>query len=376
MLGMTAPVNARTACLVLWGHEARPNPALTACLTETTVEVARGEAAQATLSFSTSRNPRGHWSIQDAPDIEPWTPVRIEAKFGVRSEEIMRGYVREVRSEYPTDRGAAKVEVICQDASIALDRLHRRHVWGADASTTDQAIIGTIAQRHGLLADCRSARSGVVHNQDSTDIRFLSRLARERGLEVRVQSGTLYFGPMDLDAPPQTTIKVYAGPETNCRSISIRDDGHRPSRVAIDIARPGEAPRTEVVSSQLTRLGLDSTDAPRPGLEDFVWALRGEGSADVEQLRGIARQKADAASMKVTADGELDGLLYGHVLEASAPVALDGVGERHDGIWFVDSVTHQFDDSGYSQRFSLMRNARRARLGDFPMGLPDMGAVV
>ena len=57
------------------------------------------------------------------------------------------------------------------------------------------------------------------------------------------------------------------------------------------------------------------------------------------------------------AEGELDGSLYGHVLNVGLPVGVDGVGERYGGIYFVDQVRHQFNSEGYRQTFALLRNA-------------------
>ena len=61
--------------------------------------------------------------------------------------------------------------------------------------------------------------------------------------------------------------------------------------------------------------------------------------------------------MKITATGELDGTLYGHVLRVGEPVGVDGVGQRYGGIYYVDTVNHRFDIDGYRQTFTLLRNA-------------------
>ena len=56
--------------------------------------------------------------------------------------------------------------------------------------------------------------------------------------------------------------------------------------------------------------------------------------------------------------------------------ALDGVGERYDGSWYVDAVAHRFGGAGYTQRFSLLRNARRRRDGILLAGDAGLGAFV
>ena len=61
--------------------------------------------------------------------------------------------------------------------------------------------------------------------------------------------------------------------------------------------------------------------------------------------------------MKIKATGELDGALYGHVLRVGEPVGVDGIGQRYGGVYYVDTVDHVFDTSGYRQSFQLLRNA-------------------
>ena len=61
--------------------------------------------------------------------------------------------------------------------------------------------------------------------------------------------------------------------------------------------------------------------------------------------------------MRVRAEGELDGTLYGHVLLPGLPVAVDGLGDWLGGVYYVDRVSHRFDLNGYRQQIRLLRNA-------------------
>src|SRR5262245_54570110 len=90
-------------------------------LVEARVECSRREAWVATLRFESRRDERGRWDVQDARVFKPWEPITIEAVFGRAREEVMRGFVRTVRADYPEDQGATGVVVECQDASLALD---------------------------------------------------------------------------------------------------------------------------------------------------------------------------------------------------------------------------------------------------------------
>ena len=333
-------------------------------LREATVECGRAEAAAATLVFETRRNELGAWTVQDAGVLEPWARIVISAAFGNREEEVMRGYIREVRLETPQDAGSALVRVECQDDSIRLDRTHRRTTWGtADLPSSDSLILNEILAAYGLMLDGDSAQGqerlvGVA--QDDTDVKFLKARAAFNGYELIFREGRVYFGPMRLEADPQNTIMVYAGEETNCLSLSVRVDGHQPDAVAYD-APPvsGDAVDSpEPVRSSLPSMGTTRADSSNAGLEDFVWKMSAEAGADAQRLQALAQMKInDCDIRRVQGDGELDGGLYGRVLQAGLPVPVDGLGERMSGVYYVDSVSHSFTALGYRQRFRLLRNA-------------------
>lgn len=328
-----------------------------------TVDTGRTEAATATLSFETRRNELGQWSVQDAGVLVPWARIVISAAFGSRVEEIMRGYIREVHLETPLNAGAAQVRVACQDDSIRLDREHRRVTWGTqELPSSDSLLLSAILAPYGLAADPQSAAGqtrlvGVM--QDDTDIKFLKSRAAFNGYELIFRAGRVYFGPLRLDADPQDTVLVYAGAETNCLSLAVHADGHRADAVAYDAPpESGDSGTPETVYPDLPLLGTTHADSRNAGLEDFVWKLSAEAGADAQRLRALAQMKANELDIhRLRGEGELDGTLYGHVLQAGLPVPVDGLGDWMSGIYYVDSVSHQFTPGGYRQRFRLLRNA-------------------
>lgn len=332
-------------------------------LLEVAVETSRAEAATASLSFETRRDELGKWSVQDAGVLVPWARIVISAAFGSRVEEIMRGYIREVNLETPRDAGAAQVKVECQDDSIRLDREHRRATWGtADLPSSDGQLLSEILANYGLGADPENAAGqdrlvGVA--QDDTDIKFLKARAEFNGYELIFRDGSVYFGPMRLQADPQDTLLVYAGDATNCLSLSVRADGHQADAVAYDApAESGDATTPETVYPDLPLLGTTHADSSGAGLESFVWKLSAEAGADAQRLQALAQMKANDLDIhRLQGEGELDGTLYGHVLQAGLPVPVDGLGDWMSGIYYVDSVSHSFTPGGYKQRFRLLRNA-------------------
>ncbi|MFC7335834.1 phage late control D family protein [Haloferula chungangensis] len=328
-------------------------------LIEVGVTMTRRDGTEATLQFQTRRDRDGQWLVQDDPLIEPWAEIEIIARFGEDDQEVMRGYLKKVSASYPTDAGTSTVIISCQDASILMDRNHRRRVWGAETPTDDLLILSEMLGDVGLALDPESTgESGVTLNQNQTDIRFLRTRSQELGYDLIFREGLLYFGPWRLDDSPQETIIVQGGPDTQCISFSLDEDGHTPDQVTFDVASESGSDAVEQsVTPNQTLLGPEAAGSESSGLADFNWRLNQQGEANPDRLQRIAQTKANENAFKIKASGELDGSLYGYVLHVGKTVGVDGVGERHSGIYYVDRVEHKFDGNGYRQSFQLLRNA-------------------
>lgn len=329
-------------------------------LTEVHVECSRAEAWTGTIRFESRRDENGVWSVQDDPAIRAWRPIVIEAAFGTTVEEIMRGYIREVYADYPEDPGATTVTVELQDDSYAMDREHVRKAWGNEVPTTDAAILLEIMSKYPLAPDPEngSGLDGLTINQNATDIRFLRARAEANGYELILDRGLLYFGPMRLESDAQETILVYAGRDTHCFRFDVRAGGHQPDAVGYDVApETGSEPVHQDVQPDVPSLGTEPADSVDSGLTPFIWRLDRPGSVSVAELDAYARGRANELSMRVRAQGELDGSLYGHVLRVGLPVGVDGIGTTMQGIYYVDAVTHVFSVDGYRESFTLLRNA-------------------
>ncbi len=351
---LTTPYRAPAECVIT--VDGAPLDDLYPFLSSVSVESSRVEAAQGTLEFESRRDEHGEWTVQDVGSLRNWASIVIEAAFGSKTEAILRGHIREVNATYPADTSQSKVTVKCQDQSYALDREHRRRPWGEpDAPTTDAVIVNTILRSHGLAGHPENGTGlgELVVLQDSTDIRFLRKRAQVNGYELIFGTEDVYFGPMRVASEPQPTVMVYAGTETNCLSFDIRDDGHKPDSVTYN--RASDAGVWGV--SRLDLMGTEPANSSGSGLDTFTWRLTDQGTHNAQEIQAIAQGRADEMAMKVSADGELDGTMYGHVLRVGEPVGVDGVGSRYGGIYYVDAVTHRFTETGYRQQFKLLRNA-------------------
>jgi phage protein D len=343
-------------------------------LKEVRVEMSRRAAAMATLVFDTVRKESGVWNVQDEGPFLPWKRIQIDARFGSRREEVMRGFIKEVRAECPQDMSSATVTVTAQDESLLLDREHvRASMSREDAQLSDGQIAQQIASDHGLGADAEPGQTHTSLNADATYIRFLQDRAEANGFELLVRAGTLVFKPPELAGAPQPTILVYAGRDTNCLRFTASYDGHRPDQVRVmRAAERGTEIDDQTVGPDLPLLGRTAATSSGAGLAPFVWTLPRPNGATAAEAQARAQARANENAWKITAEGELDGALYGSVLLTHRTVNVDGVGDTYGGLYYVDEVRHTFNTEGYRQTFKLLRNA----LGDQQGASSDRLAAV
>jgi len=325
------------------------------------VRTARAEAGTGRMVFVARRASDGRMEPVDDDLLTTWSPIWISAEFGNEREEILRGYVKQAVLKTPQDAAAATFEVEFQDESLLLDRVHLREVWGtSDAPLSDKEILQAIAAEVGLSvsADSHDGQAVRPRSQDDTGIKFLRERAKANGFELLFEAGEIYFGPMRLDGEAQADIKIYAGPVTSGLNFEVTEDALQPDQVRFDVApAKGAQPETETLAPAIPLLGRTPVSAQGADLPEFTWRLSREGDENADEMRARAQGLVDANSMKVHASGELDGAVYGHVLKVARLVVVDGVGERHGGLYYVDGVEHAFIPEGYRQRFTLIRNA-------------------
>jgi len=330
-------------------------------LVEVVVETARDEAATAELVFETRRDVDGSWLVCDDPRVRPWSRLEVLAAFGATEEPILDGFVRAVDATFAGGERGPTVTVRAQDASLRLDREHVRANWTEDGPTTDGLVAQQIvAGRHGLALLPSSGEGLTMESltQDATDAAFLRARAEANGYELIHTPLGVHFGPMRTGDAAQPTILVEAGPDTSALAFDVSVDATRPDAIAVDVpAETGIRPERRTFTPSGDLLGPEPADSASRGLGDHVVLMEARGGANAEELEARARGLAERSAFRITATGRLDGSAYGHVLRVGEPVMVDGTALAFAGAWYVDTVTHTFDPSGYAQRFTLLRNA-------------------
>jgi hypothetical protein len=151
-------------------------------------------------------------------------------------------------------------------------------------------------------------------------------------------------------------LSVNMGQATNVNSFNARNDMLRPTTAQVtglDIATQSNQP-AQVEGLGLTVQGRKpvlSSDRPRRVL------LSRTSLAQTGELQTYAQAVVDRSAWAITADGELNTVAYGGLLRAKRPVNVRGAGRQFSGTYYVEKVLHTITGDGYTQRFTLRRNA-------------------
>jgi hypothetical protein len=199
-----------------------------------------------------------------------------------------------------------------------------------------------------------------IMRQQGTDLAHIRRLADMVGYVFYVVPGPVigssvaYWGPQIKWGLVQPALAIDADAATNVESMSFSFNNEDKSLPILIIQEP------------ITKLPIP---IPIPDVNPLVPPLGAvppipkhfpiiSGVAKLPPVRAllIALAKDAQASDAVTATGTLDVLRYGQVLTARSLVGLRGAGTAFDGLWYVNSVTHELKRGEYKEGFTLSRD--------------------
>ena len=198
-------------------------------------------------------------------------------------------------------------------------------------------------------------------HQNGTDREYLKQLASGCGYTFYVEPGPApggniaYFGP-DIRIPaPQPALNVNMDAHTNVESLSFSLDGTAKKIVVMTVMDPVTR-RTPIpipipnISVLRPPMGARLTPPARVEFPGYVEHLNPSDAANM--AIGIVLGAQDA----ITGSGTLDVLRYGNVLRSRMMVGVRGAGTTYDGLYYVNSVTHDIKRGQYKQNFTLSRD--------------------
>jgi hypothetical protein len=292
---------------------------------------------------------------------------------------IMDGFVTRHDVQPSNEPGKSTLTVTGDDLSLAMDLLEIVLPYPA---MPDAAQVAAILAKYAFLGvvpmvvppfivTVKTPMEG-YDTQTASDLTYLRDLADKSGYVFYIEPGPLpgqslaYFGP-DIRLPvPQPALSVNMDAFTNVDSLSFSLDGTQKKLEIINILDPA----TGRVPIPVPMPEIDIFKPPlglRPLPPAKVVYNRDSAGLGLSEALQKAIGRGIRSSAPITANGSLDVLRYGRPLKSRSLVGVRGAGITYDGLYYVDSVTHNLKPGEYKQRFTLSRDGM---VSNTPVVLP------
>jgi len=196
--------------------------------------------------------------------------------------------------------------------------------------------------------------------QQGTDLQYIRQLAEQVGYVFYIEPGPTpgtniaYFGPEIKVGVPQPALNTDMDALTNVENLRF---SFTPGQVEMPVV---------YIQNQLTRAPIP---IPIPDINPLQPPLGQLGAlpSKLKKLKNTARMNPAQAILTglkeakktqdlVGANGSLDVLRYGRLLQSRKLVGVRGAGIAYDGLYYVSSVTSNLKRGELKQRFNLTRN--------------------
>ncbi|MBX3057998.1 MAG: hypothetical protein KF770_16145 [Anaerolineae bacterium] len=321
------------------------------------------------LTFNVGKTSLIQNVLQPAGLLDPMvTRVVIIVTFRGIPQVIADGVVTRHEVSPSNEAGQSTLTLTGEDLSVLMDVIEMRLPYPALPDAGKLVAILAKYAAFGIVplvipppVDVPKSPTSAIESQTSTDLAYIRSLAARCGYTFYVEPGPLplqniaYFGP-DIRLPvPQPALSVNSDWATNVESLSFSLDGLSKKVTIITILDPVTRkipipiplPNIDILKPPL---GARLTPPAKIRFSDDMANLPPDEAA--KRAFGLLRQGADA----VSGSGSLNVIRYGHILRARQLVGVRGAGLTYDGMYYVESVTHNIKRGEYKQSFSLSRD--------------------
>lgn len=321
------------------------------------------------LTFAVSKNSPLMTTMLPAGYFDPIvTRVIVVVTLGGIPNVLMDGMVTRQEISPSSEPGQSKITITGEDLSVLMNIVQMKVPYPA---LPEFARINLILAKYlafGIVPlvippaispiPLPTDRNPV---QTATDLEYIQGIASDCGFVFYVNPGPVpgtslaYFGP-DIRIPnPQPALSVNMDVQTNVESLSFSLDGLAKKlriftildpithKIPIPIPMPD-------ISILKPPLGARLTPPAKVVFSDDFAGL----STDVALQKALGY--SFSSSQAISGNGSLDVLRYGHVLQSRQLVGVRGAGTAYDGMYYVDSVTHNLKRGEYKQSFTLSRD--------------------
>jgi hypothetical protein len=322
------------------------------------------------ISFLTGKNSSIITTMLPAGFFDPITTrVILIATLNGIPNVIMDGLVTNHQLGPSNEPGKSTLTITGEDLSLAMDIIDMIIPYPA---MPEVAIINLILAKYAFLGIVPLVIPPIISLIQSptetwrtqpkmTDRAYIKQLASKCGYLFFVEAGPFpgqsiaYFGP-DVNVPvPQPALTVNMDGATNVESISFSLDGLakkvRIYTIMDPITKKIPIP-IPVPNINLFKPPMGARPTPPAKIEFATDVAQADATEAAQGILGFLLNNSAA----VSGSGSLDVLRYQHILRSRMMVGVRGAGITYDGMYFVDSVTHNIKPGEYKQSFTLSRD--------------------
>jgi hypothetical protein len=200
-----------------------------------------------------------------------------------------------------------------------------------------------------------------IPTQRGTDLGYIHELAGRCGYVFYVEPGPApgasiaYFGP-DIRIPvPQPALNVNMDAHTNVESLSLSLNGLAKKVIVYTVFDPAthKIPISiPVPNLSVLRPPLGARLTPPAKIEFPGYGANRTALEAANEILSMTFNASDA----ISGSGSIDVLRYGRILRSRQLVGVRGAGNAYDGLYYVNSVTHNIKRGEYKQNYSLSRD--------------------
>jgi hypothetical protein len=342
----------------------------------------------------------GELTSMKSPELQCDQMITIAVQVGDVMKCLVRGPITDVKSSFQLGGPGSWHQIYGQDRRVRMDRERRFKAWSGEASQVADTILDTnnfksknVEQIGLVYGGTREAQQETVStlNQRESDLAFLLRIARDYGLnfwieytcrrnrldpsgqslQVEEQANLKSSPPRPQGAPPGPIpvdqIKLVATANVALRVNVEKQRG--PNVTAFDLTMDPERP------NRFAGAAIDDTNVQRhtvtPSDPQPPIVKGGRRLADSKQTHDLyittagnqeeLQRKAAAALIEagwfVDATTSTTAHMLCDVLVPHDVVAVEGLGNVHDGPYQVKAVTHVITPADHLMDIHLRRNA-------------------